>query len=116
MNNELKTKIFSILIFAFSLKSYGISNTEEQVRKNKLFLQNKAKFRKVKLNVTKVLIKDYGQLDTWSIRIRKPIKANKSQLKPIKPNLSCRSLWRSRKQTQIQKGRNERNFYYNSGL
>jgi len=33
-----------------------------------LFLQNKAKFRKVKLNVNKVLTKDYEQLDTWSIR------------------------------------------------
>jgi hypothetical protein len=70
---------FYILIFAFSLTSYGINSTKEQVRKNKLFLQNKAKFRKVKLNVTKVMIKDYDQLDTWSIRTTKPIKANKSQ-------------------------------------
>ncbi len=49
-------------------------------------MQNKAKFQKVKLNVTKVLTKDYDQLDTWSIRITKPIKANQSQLKPIKAN------------------------------
>jgi hypothetical protein len=45
-------------------------------------MQNKANFQKVKLNVTKVLTKDYDQMDTWSIRITKPIKANKSQLKP----------------------------------
>jgi hypothetical protein len=58
------------------LTSYGISSTVEQVRKNKLFMQNKAKFRKVKLNVNRVLTRDYDQMDTWSIRITKPIKAN----------------------------------------
>jgi hypothetical protein len=74
-------------------------------------MQNKANFRKVKLNVTKVLIKDYDQMDTWSIRKTKPIQSQlkpiqsqlkpiQSQLKPIqsqskpiqtqfKPNLSC---------------------------
>jgi hypothetical protein len=62
--------------FAFSLKSYGISSTIEQVRKNKLFLQNKANFKKVKFNVNDVLTGDYDQLDTWSIRTTKPIKAN----------------------------------------
>jgi len=44
-----------------------------------LFLTNKAKFRKVKLNVNKVLIRDYEQLDTWSIGIKQ------SQTKPNKP-------------------------------
>ncbi len=43
-------------------------------------MQNKANFRKVKLNVNKVLTKDYEQMDTWSIRKTKPIQ---SQLKPI---------------------------------
>jgi hypothetical protein len=33
----------------------------------KLSMQNKAKFRKVKLNVNKVLTKDYDKKDTWSI-------------------------------------------------
>ncbi len=56
-----------------------------------LFMQNKANFRKVKLNVNNVLTRDYEQMDTWSIgktkpiqSQSKPIKANKSQLKPIK--------------------------------
>jgi hypothetical protein len=49
-------------------------------------MQNKANFQKVKLNVNKVLTKDYVQMDTWSIRKTNPIKANKSQLKPIKAN------------------------------
>ncbi|MHC4086374.1 MAG: hypothetical protein ACYSU3_15820 [Planctomycetota bacterium] len=44
-------------------------------------------------------------MDTWSIRTRKPIKANKSQLKPIKPNLSCRSLWRSRNKAKFKKAK-----------
>ena len=42
-----------------------------------LFMQNKANFRKVKLNVNKVLTKDYVQMDTWTIGKTKPIKANK---------------------------------------
>ena len=44
-----------------------------------LFMQNKANFRKVKLNVNNVLTKDYDQMDTWSIRKTKPIQ---SQFKP----------------------------------
>ncbi len=51
----------------------------------KLFMQNKPNFQKVKLNVNRVLTKDYEQKDTWSIRKTKPIQ---SQLKPIKANQS----------------------------
>ena len=54
---------------------------------NNLFMQNKANFRKVKLNVSPVNTKDYDQLDTWSIRKTKPIQSQskpiQSQLKPI---------------------------------
>jgi len=90
-----------------------------------LFLQNKAKLRKVKLNVNKVLTTDYEQLDTWSIRTKQSqTNPNKAKTNPIlvektplrtqfkantkpkrtqfKPNLSWRSLWRSR---------NKPNFY-----
>ncbi len=42
----------------------------------KLFMQNKANFQKSQMNVNKVLTKDYDQMDTWSIRKTKPIKAN----------------------------------------
>ncbi len=47
-------------------------------------MQNKANFQKVKLNVNKVLTKDYDQLDTWSIRKNEP-KTNpkQTQTKPI---------------------------------
>jgi len=44
-----------------------------------LFLQNKAKSRKVKSNVNNVLTRDYDQMDTWSIRKKQ------SQTKPNKP-------------------------------
>jgi hypothetical protein len=51
-------------------------------------MQNKANFQKVKFNVNKVLTRNYGQMDTWSIRKTKPIQSQlkpiKSQLKPIK--------------------------------
>ncbi len=61
-----------------------LRSTKDYVRKNNLFMQNKANFRKVKLNVTKVLTRDYVQMDTWSIRKTKPIQ---SQLKPIQSQL-----------------------------
>jgi len=79
-----------------------------------LFMQNKAKFKKVKSNVNKVLTKDYEQMDTWSRGTKQsqtnpnkaktnPILANKTTIRTqFKPNLSRRSLWRSRKQTQFQ--------------
>ncbi len=53
-----------------------------------LFMQNKANFRKVKLNVTKVLTKDYDRMDTWSIRKTKPIQSQfKPNSKPIQTQL-----------------------------
>ncbi|MGB2807491.1 MAG: hypothetical protein WBC22_07115, partial [Sedimentisphaerales bacterium] len=68
-------------------------------------MQNKANFRKVKLNVNKVLTRDYVQMDTWSIGKTKPIQSQfkpntkpiQSQLKPIK----CQN-----KPKQTQNGRN----------
>ncbi len=60
-----------------------LSTSVESSLQINLFMQNKANFRKVKLNVTKVLTKGYDKKDTWSIRKTKPIQ---SQLKPIKAN------------------------------
>ena len=49
-----------------------------------LFMQNEPKFRKVKLNVNKVLTKNYEQLDTWSIGKNKPkTKPNKAKQSQI---------------------------------
>jgi len=54
----------------------------------KLFLQNKAKFRKSQMNVTKVLTKDYGNRTLGEHGKKQsqtnPNKAKQSQLKPIK--------------------------------
>jgi hypothetical protein len=67
-----------------------LRSTKDYVRKNNLFMQNKANFRKVKLNVNNVLTRNYDQMDTWSIRKTKPIQSQskpiQSQLKPIKAN------------------------------
>ena len=55
----------------------------------RLFMQNKAKFRKVKLNVNKVLTKDYVQMDTWSIRKKQSqTNPNKAKLKKAKMNVT----------------------------
>ncbi|MGB2807134.1 MAG: hypothetical protein WBC22_05315 [Sedimentisphaerales bacterium] len=67
-------------------------------------MQNKANFKKVKLNVNNVLTKDYEQMDTWSIRKTKPIKANskpiKANSKPIKANIIQKQTQFKPKQTQ----------------
>ena len=101
---------FSTLNFKFSPYSYALvtwplTSTKDYVRKNILFMQNKANFKKVKLNVTKVLTKDYVQMDTWSIRKTKPIKANS---KPIKANIMLKQSQFKPKQTQFQRLKNIR--------
>ena len=51
----------------------------------KLFMQNKAKFRKSQMNVNKVLTKDYENISNWTLCENKPnTKPIQSQLKPIK--------------------------------
>jgi hypothetical protein len=55
----------------------------------KLFMQNKANFRKVKLNVNNVLTKDYEQMDTWSIgKKQSQTKPNKAKFKKAKMNVT----------------------------
>jgi hypothetical protein len=52
-------------------------------------MQNKAKFRKVKFNVTKVLTKDYEQMDTWSSgKKQSQTNPNKAKLKKAEMNVS----------------------------
>ena len=74
---------FSLLPYPLSLLRsrmlYNCRDTFTDVMKTlqiKLFMQNKAKFRKVKFNVNRVLTRNYDQLDTWSIRKKQ------SQTKP----------------------------------
>jgi hypothetical protein len=73
-----------------------------------LFMQNKAKFKKVKSNVNNVLTKDYDQMDTWSIRKNEPKRSqNKPKTNPIqsqyKPNTNPIQTQFKPKQTQFQR-------------
>jgi hypothetical protein len=55
----------------------------------KLFMQNKANFRKVKLNVNKVLTRDYDKKDTWwSGKKQSQTKPNKAKFKKAKMNVT----------------------------
>jgi hypothetical protein len=77
---NLCLKICEICVLSFQ----PLTSTKDYVRKNNLFMQNEPNFRKVKLNVNKVLTKDYDQMDTWSIRKNEP-KTNpkRTQTNPI---------------------------------
>jgi len=76
---------------------YEIRNTNSYVRKNNLFMQNKAKPRKSQMNVTKAITKDYEKKTLSERGKNKPktnpkqtqnkakqtqIKANQTQIKP----------------------------------
>jgi len=68
---------------------YEIRSTKDYVRKIKLFLQNKAKFQKVKLNVNKVLTNDYEPMDTWSSgKKQSQTNPNKAKFKKAKMNVT----------------------------
>ncbi len=87
INNHL-----SLIIWLGVLYICRDSSTDiERSLQINLFMQNKANFRKVKLNVNKVLTKDYEQMDTWSIGKTKPIQSQskpiQSQSNPIKANI-----------------------------
>ena len=86
-----------------------LSTSVESSLQINLFMQNKANFRKVKLNVNKVLTMNYDIKDTWWSGKTKPIQSQskpiQSQLKPIlcqnkaktnpnKPNTCPPSVWR----------------------
>ncbi len=64
------------LIPSFLYNCREDSTTIESSLQINLFMQNKANFRKVKLDVSPVNTKDYDQMNTWSIRKTKPIKPN----------------------------------------
>jgi hypothetical protein len=83
---------------------YAVRSTVYAVRKNNLFMQNKANFRKVKLNVTKVLTKDYDRIDTWSIGKNEPkTNPNEPKTNPIKANKMPKQTQYKAKQTQFQR-------------
>jgi hypothetical protein len=64
-----------------------------------LFLQNEPNFRKSQVNITDLLTREYGKMDTWSVR------KNKAKTKPIqsqyKPNSNPIRTQNKPKQTQF---------------
>ncbi len=76
-------------------------------------MQNKANFQKVKLNVTKVITRDYDQMDTWSIgKKQSQTKPNKAKFKKAKINVTSYItkayenkplIWAPKKQSKIPK-------------
>jgi hypothetical protein len=66
-------------------------------------MQNKAKFRKVNMNVNRVLTMNYEQLDTWSIRKKQSqTNPNKAKTNPILANKTLKQTQFKPKQTQFQ--------------
>ena len=62
-----------------------LRSTKDYVRKNNLFLKNKAKFKKSQMNVTGLLKRKYEQMDTWSIS------KNKAKTKPIQSQFKAKT-------------------------
>ena len=66
------------------LHAFGIFTTVESALQIKLFMQNKAKFRKSQMNVNKVLTKDYEKRTLGGVGKTNP---KRTQTNPIKANL-----------------------------
>ncbi len=120
--NDLRTCLapFSLFPSPFSLLRSRMlyncredSTTIESSLQIKLFMQNKAKSKKVKLNVSPVNTRNYGQMDTWSIRKKQSqTNPNKPKLKKAEMNVTSAitkayenkpPIWAPKKQSQISK-------------
>jgi hypothetical protein len=97
-------------------KDYDQMDTWSIRKKQSQTNPNKAKFKKAKMNVTSILTKGYEN--------KPPIRAPKKQTQPVvslsnlfKPNLSRRSLWRSRNLSRrsLWRRRKQTQFHTNLG-
>jgi hypothetical protein len=71
-----------------------------------LFMQNKAKFKKVKSNLNKEITTDYEQMDTWSRGTKQSqTNPNKAKTNPILANKTPIQTQFKPKQTQFQRQR-----------
>ncbi len=67
-----------------------------------LFLQNEPNFRKSQVNVSDLLIREYVQMDTWSIRKNEPkTNPNEPKTNPILDNKTPERTQFKPKQTQL---------------
>ncbi|MHC4641243.1 MAG: hypothetical protein ACYS32_06335 [Planctomycetota bacterium] len=89
-------------------RDYDIMDTWWSGKKQSQTNPNKANLQNTQMNVNNILAKEYEQMDTWSSGKNEP-KTNPIQTQN-KPNLSWRSLWRRRKQTQFQRQKNADTF------
>jgi len=94
------TTIYQLPITNYHGASGTISTIVESALQNHLFMQNKANFQKVQLNVSHYIIKEYEKMDTWSSGKNKP------NSKPIqtqyKPNTNPIQTQNKPKQSQFQ--------------
>ena len=73
--------------------------------KIKLFMQNEPNFRKSQVNVSDLLIRDYDQMDTWSIRKNEPkTNPNEPKTNPILANKTPIRTQTNPKRTQSPAG------------
>jgi len=98
INNASRPCLNRLYTKYYRLTTNRPSTIVEIALQNHLFMQNKANFRKSQMNISCYITMDYDKMDTWSSGKNEP-KTNpkRTQSDPIKPNLSRRSLWRSRK-------------------
>ena len=78
------------------LRAFGIFTLVKMSLQISPFCSNKPNFRKSQMNVNKVLIKAYEQLDTWSIGKNKP------NTNPIQSQSKPKQTQFKPKQTQFQ--------------
>ncbi len=84
-----------------SLLTNEIRSTKDYVRSYKLFLQNEPKFRKSQMSLSDLLIREYEQMDTWSIGKNEPkTNPNEPKTNPIKANKMPKQTQFKPKQTQ----------------
>ena len=91
------------------MKKEHLVNWEKRTQNEPKTNPNEPKLKKAKMNVNKVLTKDYENKSNWALFENEP---NQTQ---FKSNLLRRSLWRSRKQTQFQRQKNPALHHYAVG-
>ena len=80
---NLDFDIVSVFVLRISyFASLGISTTVEESLQIRLFMQNKANFRKSQMNVNKEMTKDYEKRTLGGAGKQSQFKANQSQFKP----------------------------------
>ena len=61
-----------LMLYAKRYPLYAINSTNSYVRIYKLFMQNKANFRKSQMNVISILTTDYENISDWTLGENKP--------------------------------------------